>query len=107
VLRRKAVALLRSHDYRHTVSGLWHNVAAHKVFTDEYLWRRDEPSLRADLTEPVAGRVKVYSSWPLAPDAQREVERIMASPDHGDGAPDTVTGFSAGSWDAHFHGASR
>ena len=107
MLRRKGAALLRSHGFRHTHDGLWHNVAAHKVFTDEYLWRRDETSLRADLTETIAGPLKVYSSWPLAPDARRAVERMMASPEEGDGAPDSVTSFSAGSWDAHRHGAGE
>ena len=98
---RRGAAVLRGRGYRHTDTGLWFDPAARKVFTDEYLWRRDATSLHADLAEEVRGRLKVYSSWPLAPDAVREVERILGSgPRVADGAHSS---FSAGSWDARRH----
>ncbi|HXY18522.1 MAG TPA: hypothetical protein VEH83_00855 [Gemmatimonadales bacterium] len=100
---RRGAALLRARGYKHTDSGLWFDAAKRKVFTDEYLWRRDATSLDSDLAEEIRGTVKVYSSWPLAPDAASEVQRILGSPERGAVADGAHASFSPGSWDARRH----
>ncbi len=47
------------------------------VFTDEYARHHEAGRIEADLAEDVSDQVKVYSDWPLMPEAQRELDRLF------------------------------
>lgn len=70
-------ALLDARGYRHSDSGFWFDRAALKVFTDEYARHHEAGQIEADLAENGSDRVKVYSDWPLVPEAQRELDRLF------------------------------
>jgi len=100
-------ALLADLGYQHSDSGLWYDRSAQKVFTDEYVWQRDEVSLRADLAADTRGQLKIYSSWPLAPEERLAVERLVAVPGTPGSAGPRATNHAPGSWQAHARAFSR
>jgi len=102
----RGAAELAKLGYQHSDGGLWYDRASLKVFTDEYVWRRDEDSLRADLAADTRGELKIYSSWPLGPQDRVAVERLIGGQGGSAAAQPRATNHLPGSWQARARAAS-
>ena len=97
----RGAALLAELGYQHSVGGLWYDRSAPKVFTDEWVWQRDEVSLRADLAADTRRQLKIYASWPLAPEQRLAAGRLVAVPGTPESAGPRATNHAPGNWQAH------